>query len=144
MYQAARAMMDRSEPGHAIRRPSTAQNVPKADRSVPTTSCSTLRGMRSTARRASAPAPPMTTSATAAARTALGNALAAAPNVTTIIVTSRPSSTTPRNTIGRQSFLSVSGDVVVGRGPSAHAAQAADADPANSLPQPLQTEYKQQ
>ena len=144
-YQAARAMMDRSEPGHAIPIPSTAQNVPNADNSVPTTSCKALRGMRSTARRASAPAPPMTTSATAAARAALGNARAAAPNVTTIIVTSRPSSTTPRNDNRKAiQFHTVGGDVVVGRSPGAHAAQATDADAAISLPEPLKTEHEQQ
>jgi hypothetical protein len=53
-YQAARAMMDRSEPGHAIPIPATAQNVPNADNSVPTTSCKALRGMRSSGKRARA------------------------------------------------------------------------------------------
>src|SRR5690242_511250 len=95
-YQAARAMMISSAPGHAIPSPSVAQKEPKADSRMPTTSCRALRGMRSTSRRASAPAPPMITRAAAAARAAEPNARAAAPKVATMIATSRPSSTTPR------------------------------------------------
>src|ERR1700745_3480739 len=78
MYQAARAMMDRSAPGQVRQSPSTAQKVPKADSSVPTRSCRALRGMRSTVRRASAPTPPMTTRAAAAAGAAVGDARGAA------------------------------------------------------------------
>jgi hypothetical protein len=63
--------------------------------------------------------------------------------VTTIIVTSRPSSTTPRND-NRKAIHTVGGDVVVGRSPGAHAAQATDADAAISLPEPLKTEHEQQ
>ena len=77
--------------------PSTAQNVPKLESSVPTSSCRALRGMRSTTPRASRPAPAITTKGAAAPSTALTSAWAVRPKLTTMNATSRPFSSTPLN-----------------------------------------------
>jgi hypothetical protein len=96
-YQPTRPRIAASSPGQSTPRPCTAQNVPKLDSSVPTSSCSALRGMRWTTPRASRPAPATTTKAAAAPSTALGSAWAVRPKLTTMNATSKPSSSTPLN-----------------------------------------------